>query len=635
MKTTMKRIFALILAIVLTVGVVPVSAAASVSLPSVTTSSYVYCYPQSSTTLYTNTGLTKTYKTISASTKCYIVGISSNYVKVRLSASGTTYYAKPSAFSGGTLSDKVAIGSYTATTSVKTYRSKGTTISFGTIDKGDKVYVVYEPNNSEWIQVIYPDSGGKTYYMAWCKIGNLYTGGLTLSRSSATLYGTGQTTTVQASSPSYLGLTVSWSSSATGVATVSQTSKSSGSSTATVTAKTSTNNKTATISAKFYNGNTLVATKTMGVTIKSGSLSLNTSSVTISSVGGTSTLKATYTPTSGYVTWSSSKTSVATVNSSGKVTAKGKGTATITCTLYNSSGKKINSTTATVTVGSSSSSSSSSSSGTVTLNTNNFTLSSDGATKTLTATTSTGKITWTSSDASVATVSSSGVVKAVANGTATITATSAGGKTASARVTVKNCSTTAKKVQARLDQIAAGAYDAKTEKYYYDENGKKVTYKYTLSVGNYYNGSGQCKGYAQQVFKILWGVTPGSTNTTSADRCKLYSVDGVKLTKTLESVTETSVKSFFMNNAKAGDFIQMQKSTASYTSDGTKYYPAHSAIVYSVSSEGVTWLEANVMASTYGGNYIVKRTRTWKQLASEWGKISIYTASNYSLTSYS
>ncbi|MCD8078067.1 MAG: lectin like domain-containing protein [Lachnospiraceae bacterium] len=65
-------------------------------------------------------------------------------------------------------------------------------------------------------------------------------------------------------------------------------------------------------------------------------VTLNKTSLSLT-VGKTSTLKATHTPTrttdSETVTWSSSDTSVATVSSAGKVTAKGVGTAKITAKI--------------------------------------------------------------------------------------------------------------------------------------------------------------------------------------------------------------------------------------------------------------------------------------------------------------
>lgn len=63
-------------------------------------------------------------------------------------------------------------------------------------------------------------------------------------------------------------------------------------------------------------------------------LTLNKSTVTVESVDDTDTLTATHTPSSpsDVITWSSSDTNVATVDSSGVVTVHGIGTATITAT---------------------------------------------------------------------------------------------------------------------------------------------------------------------------------------------------------------------------------------------------------------------------------------------------------------
>ena len=88
------------------------------------------------------------------------------------------------------------------------------------------------------------------------------------------------------------------------------------------------NNKTATF--------TIVVAKRM-VT----KLTLNKTKATLNPAD-TLTLKATVTPsnaTNKAVTWKSSNTKVATVSNSGKVTAKAAGTATITCTAKDGSGK--------------------------------------------------------------------------------------------------------------------------------------------------------------------------------------------------------------------------------------------------------------------------------------------------------
>ena len=169
------------------------------------------------------------------------------------------------------------------------------------------------------------------------------------------------------------------------------------------------------------------------------SVAINKSSLSLI-VGSNEQLTATVSPANAKdktVTWYSSNTSVATVSSSGVVTAKAAGSATITVTT-NNGGKKA---TCSVTVkeqiipvtG-------------VSLDKTSMTMTV-GDTQTLTASVTPSNATdksvaWSSSNTSIATVSSSGVVTAKAAGIATITArTNDGGKNATCSVNVEKSST--------------------------------------------------------------------------------------------------------------------------------------------------------------------------------------------------
>ena len=193
---------------------------------------------------------------------------------------------------------------------------------------------------------------------------------------------------------------VTWTSSNTAVATVSSdgTVKGIKAGTATITC---TSNATG-------------LSNSCAVTVITGSITLNKSEVALLK-DKTVTLKATLTPSDlsdKSVTWKSSNTKVATVSSSGKVTAVKTGTATITCT---STALGL-SATCKVTVGK------------VTLDKTEMLLRK-GKTETLTATVYPSSledksVTWKSSDTNIATVTTAGKVKGIKDGTVTITCTS-------------------------------------------------------------------------------------------------------------------------------------------------------------------------------------------------------------------
>ena len=179
------------------------------------------------------------------------------------------------------------------------------------------------------------------------------------------------------------------------------------------------------IVAKNVNGLTDICEVTVPTqTVSSVSIK---SSITME-IGETYTLTPTVTPSGAETsyTWASDKSSVASVSSSGKVTAKSAGTANITVTTDN--GKTA---TCKVTVSAKSVTSVSVKSSLSLEVGDTYTL-----TPTITPSDAETSLTWSSDKNSVATVSQYGVVTAKDAGTANITVKTANGKTATCKVTV-------------------------------------------------------------------------------------------------------------------------------------------------------------------------------------------------------
>lgn len=247
-------------------------------------------------------------------------------------------------------------------------------------------------------------SQGGRNYSATCQV-NVSKTGITLSQYSISNLYVGGTASLSAStSPS--GQSVSWSSSNSSVATVSNSGevKAVGAGSATITAQ------------FVYGGTT--HSENCSVTVTEVSVRISKSSLSLY-VGGSETLSATTSPRGESVSWSSSNSGVASVDSSGRVTAHSAGSATITAMI--NSGTRSVSATCRVTVE------------TPSIELSATSLSMEiGDTKTLTAYVkpSGQSVSWSSSDTSVATVSSNGQVTAVGAGSATIRAeVSANGRT--------------------------------------------------------------------------------------------------------------------------------------------------------------------------------------------------------------
>lgn len=226
---------------------------------------------------------------------------------------------------------------------------------------------------------------------------------------------------------------VTWTSSSDAVASVDSNGK--------ITAKTA---GSAVITCKSVSDNSVVGICNVTVKakvqtpseIKVNKITLNKTTASVTK-GKTLQLTATVTPgnaTKKEVKWSTSNKNVATVSTSGLVTAKSAGTATITCTAQDGSGVKatckitVKNPVVKVTK--------------VTLNKTTATLAPKETLTlkaTVTPTNATNKaVTWKSSNTKIATVSSSGKVTAKAAGTVTITcrAKDGSGKKATCKITV-------------------------------------------------------------------------------------------------------------------------------------------------------------------------------------------------------
>ena len=252
--------------------------------------------------------------------------------------------------------------------------------------------------------------------------------GIKLDKSSITI-GVGESQTLVATiEPSNAtNKKVNWATNDSAIATVDDngTVTGKGVGNATIIATTADGGKKATCSVKVTASSSPVAVT--GVTLDKSTLTMT--------VGEDVTLKATVKPddaTDKTVTWASDKTSVATVDENGKVSAKAAGTAVITVTTKD--GGKTAKCTVTVKAASVAVTG-------VSLDKTTLTLT-EGESATLKATVkpddaSNKQVTWSSDKESVATVDENGKVTAKAAGTAVITVTTKdGGKKATCSVSV-------------------------------------------------------------------------------------------------------------------------------------------------------------------------------------------------------
>ena len=286
--------------------------------------------------------------------------------------------------------------------------------------------VYYSGTEEQWDSIHIGGFGNNTLKNATIHFqssGNIKVSGISLDRSSISVsIGSSEQLNASVKPENAQNKTVHWESSNPAVASISAglvTAKSKG---------------TAIITARTDDGG-YTATCTVTVSQPVTGISLNQLSISIIK-GKTYQLSASIQPSGASnrnVTWSSSNSNIATVSSSGKVSAKAAGTATITVTTKD--GSKTAKCTVTVknepikVTG-------------VSLNRSQITLFA-GKSENLTAAVKPSNaankgITWQSSNTNVATVDSGGRITARAEGTATITVkTNDNGKTAKCTVTVK------------------------------------------------------------------------------------------------------------------------------------------------------------------------------------------------------
>lgn len=353
-------------------------------------------------------------------------------------------------------------------------------------------------------------------YQAQCKVTVIQpVTGVRISASSVTMaVGKSKTLTANVFPSNASNKNVKWSSSDKTVATVSSkgvvTAKAAGE--VTITATTVDGGYSSSCNFTIYTPVTGVSISAEKVTIPKGETRLLTASVKPSNATNTG------------ITWTSSNTSIATVNEAGQVTARSKGTVNITATSKDGGHTAV----CVVEVLQLATK--------VKLNYSSITLNV-GKTKTLTATltpstVSYKTVTWKSSNKAVAKISSKGVITAVKAGTATITCTSKDGAVkTTCKVTVTQPATgitlSKKSMSVRINQMRAITATVKPA----DVTNSKVVWSSSNTKVATVDSSGVVKGIKAGTATITAKTVSGSKTAT----CKvtvIKSVTGITLNKT-------------------------------------------------------------------------------------------------------
>ncbi len=339
--------------------------------------------------------------------------------------------------------------------------------------------------------------------------------------------------------------------------------------------------------------------KLLGVTKRTSGISLSKTSLTVYK-GSTATLKATVKPSDAVnkaVKWSSSDTSVATVSSSGKITAKKAGTCTITAKTvdkgYSSVGYsakckvtvKIKPESVTV-------------KGTNTIYT---TKTAQLKATVLPADASDKKVKWSSSDKDVATVNSKGLVKGVGSGTAVITVSSAELPDVKTTFTVK-VKKTVPVQSVNLNISEKTLYTGKTYKLKSEVNPSKATFpelKWKSSDSKIASVDSTGKITAKKAGKV-------TVTCTSVDNplCKASCVVTVKVRTTGVKISKTKLTMYATQEVKLSAAVKPSDAT-----DKSVSWKSSDKKVASVSANGI------VKAKKEGTCTITVKTKSGKHIA--------------------